>query len=71
MTEPDCPKCRARKELGLIIDSAHGGMVEPQWLEGAPEKSFWRGLKVKGKEKHPVRTFRCPSCGYLESYAHA
>jgi hypothetical protein len=41
----------------------------PEWAEGQPERSFWTGVKVKDKERHPVSTFRCPACGYLESYA--
>jgi hypothetical protein len=40
-----------------------------QWVEGEPEKSFWVGLKLKDRDVMPVITFRCPSCGYLESYA--
>ena len=40
-------------------------------MEGAPEKSFWSGLKTSGREQHAVVTFRCDGCGYLESYAPA
>jgi dienelactone hydrolase len=38
-------------------------------VEGRPEASIWTGLKIKGKRRIPVRTFRCEACGYLESYA--
>lgn len=59
-------------EPGLLLDKGHANSLNvTEWLEGAPEKSVWTGLKTKGKERLrlPVRTFRCPSCGYLESYA--
>ena len=37
--------------------------------EGPPEKSFWTGTKTRGKKQVQVLTYRCSSCGYLESYA--
>jgi ribosomal protein L37E len=27
------------------------------------------GLKLAGRERHAVVTYRCSACGYLESYA--
>ena len=27
------------------------------------------GLKTKGRESYPVRSYRCEKCGYLEFYA--
>ena len=58
-------------EEGVTIDKGHGGERSvSEWLEGPPERSFWSGLKTKGKDKFSVKTFRCPRCGYLESYAN-
>lgn len=57
-------------EAGFVIDRGHHSNPEVQtWIEGAPAKSFWSGIKTKGLEQHPVSTFRCMRCGYLESYA--
>lgn len=42
-----------------------------QWVEGAPEKSFWTGLKTKDRAVLPVMVYRCGRCGYLEWYANA
>jgi hypothetical protein len=57
-------------EPGFVVDKGHYSMPnEQEWLEGEPVKSFWLGLKTKGRERHPVRTYRCERCGYLESYA--
>lgn len=59
-------------EEGFVPDLAHlNSPTAPKWMEGAPEPSFWQGLKMKGKERIPVMTFRCPQCGLLQSYARA
>jgi hypothetical protein len=55
---------------GYILDSKHGdrrGVTE--WIAGLPEKSFWMGLKIKGRQRLPVTAYRCERCGFLESYA--
>jgi hypothetical protein len=66
-----CPRCQGHMDEGVTLDRIHRGMnTVTQWIEGAPEKSFWTGLKMKGKEQFPVKTFRCERCGYLESYAN-
>jgi hypothetical protein len=56
-------------EAGFVLDQMYGEMAQTAWIEGAPERSFWTGVKLKGRERLPVSTFRCPACGYLESYA--
>lgn len=72
MVQPviNCPKCQGLMEEGFILDRGHynTGIVET-WVEGAPVQSFWSGIKVKNKQQFEVRTFRCASCGFLESYA--
>lgn len=67
----DCPKCRARMEQGFIQDSSKHGVVTARWIEGEPEKSFWTGIKTKGKRQYDVVTYRCSRCGYLEEYARS
>lgn len=67
--DPECPKCRRTMEPGFVLDQAHGATLQSSWVEGAPERSFWTGLKLAGRERVPVQTFRCTSCGFLESYA--
>ncbi|HET9950494.1 MAG TPA: PF20097 family protein [Candidatus Eisenbacteria bacterium] len=65
-----CPKCKGEMEPGFLLDRADADLPHAaEWMEGAPEKSFWTGLKTKGKERFPVRTHRCRECGFLESYA--
>ena len=68
---PECPKCSRGMEAGYTLDLTHGGQAQSSWVDGPPEKSFWLGLKVSGHQRVPITTFRCPKCGYLESYARA
>ena len=65
-----CAKCDGAMAEGFVIDRPAGQFVMPEdWVAGPPERSFWTGLKVGGKERHHVVTYRCEQCGYLESYA--
>jgi predicted nucleic-acid-binding Zn-ribbon protein len=80
---PKCPKCQGEMIEGLIVNG-DGFSTEGLWVgagdylraiqEGA--KSFWGPMgsrllkRLKGKY-FGTRTFRCSSCGYLESYAQA
>ena len=64
-----CPECGGSMEEGFLLDLSHGSQKPANWVEGAPEKSFWVGTKVKGKEKFPIVAFRCRRCGLLKSYA--
>lgn len=64
-----CLKCQVEMERGFIADQTYGGLLPSKWIEGVPEKSFWTGVKTKGKEEVEVRTYWCSARGYLESYA--
>jgi hypothetical protein len=56
-------------EEGFIPDMSYGAILVGSWLEGAPEKSWTGGVKMKGKRRLSITAYRCTSCGYLESYA--
>jgi hypothetical protein len=58
-------------EEGFVIDRTQGLTKQSEWVEGPPQTSFFLSGSVKlwGKVRLPVTTFRCPGCGYLESYA--
>jgi predicted nucleic-acid-binding Zn-ribbon protein len=65
----DCIRCHSRMEAGFIPDIGEG-MRQQQWAPGSPHPSFWTGLKIENQDEVvPVITYRCPNCGYLESYA--
>ena len=66
---PACPRCGASMEPGYILDETYGKVGSEKWVEGEPQYSIWTGLKLRGKQRLQVTTYRCRGCGYLESYA--
>jgi len=73
---PKCPKCGGLMDEGYLIERGHGNRQSvTTWVGGAPD---WGGT-VLGLKVGPLRTgerpnlavstFRCATCGYLESYA--
>jgi hypothetical protein len=52
---------------GFVPDNTYGKKLQSRWVAGAPEESFWSGIKVRGDV--PIVTWRCPKCGLLKSYA--
>jgi hypothetical protein len=58
-------------EEGFVMDRTYGGVEASTWVEGAPRRSIWTGVKVKDAQTFSVITFRCATCGYLESYARS
>jgi hypothetical protein len=65
----ECIRCHAQMESGWVPDNTHSGLQRQNWSPGEPQPSFWTGLKLEKDQVLPVTTFRCPTCGYLESYA--
>jgi hypothetical protein len=55
-------------ELGFIVDEGYGTRHVSAWARGVPFSSFFMGLKLP-REKLPIGTFRCSTCGFIESYA--
>jgi hypothetical protein len=54
---------------GFLLDQGHGSRSVGAWVEGAPVKSIWTGISLKGRTPIEIATWRCSGCGYLESYA--
>lgn len=63
-----CPKCAKPMEEGFALDRDRAAAVST-WVAGQPERNFWFGLDIRDRKRIPIRTYRCPGCGYLESYA--
>jgi hypothetical protein len=67
---PQCPRCRRAMQAGFMLDGRDNNRrAVAEWVEGAPERSFWMGLTISQRRVLPVTTWRCDRCGLLESYA--
>ena len=65
-----CPKCGGKMDPGFVLDRNRFEDQQGTWLEGTLELNMWTGsAKTAKKDQIPVTTYRCDSCGYLESYA--
>jgi ribosomal protein S27AE len=70
MRSYSCPKCQGSMTQGFVTEHTHGGgHAVSNWVEGAPEKSFWTGVRLRGKTQYEIETWRCGRCGFLENYA--
>lgn len=69
MAKKTCPKCSGSMTEGFIVDHTHSSRSVSAWIDGAPVKSIWTGVKLRGKTPLEIATWRCGSCGYLENYA--
>ena len=60
-----CPKCNQPMQEGYLADETRLA----HWYEGPPRR--WLGMTLVrwAKKQLPITAYRCPSCGYLESYA--
>ena len=56
---------------GFVLDATHGAVTVSSWVEGPPVKSMWTGVKLSGKARSDVASWRCNRCGFLEHYAPA
>lgn len=66
----ECPKCKSGMEQGFVLDQRHALVrLVSHWAAGAPVKAFFGHTKLPEQKPVPIGTWRCTSCGYLESYA--
>lgn len=69
MAAPTCPTCRKTMEGGYLLDHTHSGVAVSNWVEGAPERSAWTGLKIKNRKVLPMYAWRCPNCFEVRLFA--
>ena len=69
MAVPKCISCGKGLEGGFLLDHGHGTNYAGSWVPGAPEKSFWGGVKLRGKPRLGVYALRCTACGLVHLYA--
>jgi hypothetical protein len=78
--QPRCPKCGGDMEQGYLLEFGQGCFFQASWVRGPAKRAKGlsrpladpgRSLAVAVGGLHPlaIDTYRCPGCGYLESYA--
>lgn len=66
----ECPKCNGPMVQGFVLDYTGGvARIVSHWAAGVPRDSSWGTGPKLPEQVIPIGTFRCSSCGYLESYA--
>jgi ribosomal protein S27AE len=68
MKEKRCPKCAGLMVAGRVCDNTVGFWSETgQCVLDSPQPIAPKG-EGKGSPMHPIVTYRCGNCGYLEWY---
>ena len=64
-----CPQCGGSLKTGFVRDLAQHRTDSAWWVEGPIERSFFLGIRLRGRRKAEVTALRCDSCTRLELYA--
>ena len=68
-TVKKCTKCFESMEEGIVVDRGpYNFPLQPHWMKGSVEFSWKTGVKTMSGRVRDVATWRCTTCGYLESY---
>jgi hypothetical protein len=62
-----CSKCSGEMQEGLVVDLNYAGILQSMWVEDQGGKGG--PVTTDGKRKVKTITYRCSSCGHLDSYA--
>lgn len=70
-----CMKCDEETEEGFTAEFGHANFVHPSvWVKGQPQKKkaflAMDSVAVKDKKAYAITQYRCPKCGFLESYGN-
>jgi DNA-directed RNA polymerase subunit RPC12/RpoP len=63
-----CSKCSGEMEEGLVVDLNYAGVLQSMWVED-PVGGSLGATTTPAKRKVKTITYRCSSCGHLDSYA--
>jgi rubredoxin len=68
-SSPTCPNCQIEMQEGFIPDRSQAYVAVSGWMAGTPKLHFFGGIRLRKKDLRPIVAYRCPTCGYLKSYA--
>lgn len=63
-----CSKCSGEMQEGLVVDLNYAGILPSMWVEHQNSASAG-SVTADGKKKVKTITYRCSTCGHLDSYA--
>ncbi|MEP6691869.1 MAG: hypothetical protein ABJD07_11995 [Gemmatimonadaceae bacterium] len=64
-----CKQCGGAMDEGFAAVSHNGGTTPLLWVAGELERDWFRGAKVDGRERTPIRVLRCAQCGHVAMIA--
>lgn len=65
----NCSKCNGQMEEGVVVDLNYQGAIPSMWVEDRAGNGATSGGIDNHKRKVKTITYRCSSCGFLDSYA--
>jgi ribosomal protein S14 len=63
-----CAQCGGSMQGGFLRDLKEHRAESTYWIAGPIERSFFLGVKVRGKPKGEVQALRCDACGRVDLY---
>ncbi|TMQ90100.1 hypothetical protein ETD83_36920 [Actinomadura soli] len=70
MTELKCTWCASANLQEGFVDDIGTARGFSSWVPGPLERGPLGGARVAGKQRLPIRAFRCADCSHLELFAH-
>lgn len=65
-----CPFCHVPLAAGVVVDRISGSNTRPIWIPEPAVESWFGGLREPLGPEIFVSSERCPTCGYLASFAN-
>ena len=69
MATTKCVSCGKRLEDGFLLDHRHGANYAGSWVGGPAEKTWWGGVRLRGRRRLDASALRCTGCGLVHLYA--
>ncbi|MCB1008425.1 MAG: hypothetical protein KDB94_05960 [Acidobacteria bacterium] len=67
MSERTCSRCGATTVEGYLLDRQRASQSgEQHWVEDEPRRTWYGGMKTRGRRHGAVVARRCPKCGHLD-----
>lgn len=65
----NCSKCNTDMQQGVVVDLSYAGILRSMWVEDQAANTVVMGFADNHQRNVKTITYRCSSCGFLDSYA--